>query len=94
MSPLRVFTEGDDLVLELAGLLRRLGLGLAGQREFVLHVAADLPLVGDVLGRLAHVVAVEGVPEAILDHAVDEVQVTHLLPGAQVRHVGLRDIDS
>ena len=79
--------EGDDLVVEPAGLLRRLGLVLAGDGELVLRLAADLPLLGDVLGGLAHVVAVEGVPEAVLDHRVDELHVAHLLPGAQVRGV-------
>ena len=64
--------EGRDLVLEPAGLLRRLGLVLAGERELVLLLAADLPLPGHVLGGGAHVVAVEGVPEPVLDHRVDE----------------------
>jgi hypothetical protein len=37
MSPLRVLTvTADDLVLELAGLLRGLGLVLGGDGEFVL----------------------------------------------------------
>jgi hypothetical protein len=56
--------EGDDLVGELPGLLRGLGLVLGGHGELVLLLAGDLPLVGDVLGGLAHVVAVEGVPKA------------------------------
>ena len=37
--------EGRDLVGELAGLLRRLGLVLAGERELVLLLAGDLPLL-------------------------------------------------
>ena len=75
MSPLRVeIDEGNDLVLEPAGLLRRLGLVLRGDREFVLLLARDLEFAGDVLGRHAHVVAVEGVPEAVLDHGVDEAR--------------------
>ena len=80
--------EGDDLVLEAAGVLRRLGLVLAGHGELVLLLAADLPLLGDVLGGLAHVVAVEGVPEAVLDHRVDELHVAHLVALPQVLAVG------
>ena len=79
--------KGHDLVLELAGLLRRLGLVLAGHGEFVLHLAADLPALRDILGGLAHVIAVEGVPQPVLDHAVDHIQIAHLLPGAQIGHM-------
>ena len=77
--------EGDDLVLEAAGLLRGLGLVLRGDGERVLLVAGQLPLRGDVLGRVAHVVAVEGVGQAVLDHGVDHLQVAHLDAAAQMR---------
>ena len=77
-----------DLVDELAGLLRGLGLVLGGHGEFVLHVAGDLPLLGHVLGGLAHVIAVERVPEAVADHRVDIFQVAHLLALPQRRGVG------
>ena len=76
--------DGDDLVLELARLLRGFGLVLRGDREFVLGVTRDLELAGDILGRVAHVVAVEGVPQPVLDHRVDELQVAHLGAGAQM----------
>ena len=51
-----------DFVLELAGLLRRLGLVLRRDCKFVLLLARDLPLPGDVLRGIAHVIAVEGIP--------------------------------
>ena len=73
-----------DLVLEVAGLLRGLGLVLRGDREFVLLRAGDLPLLGDVLGGVAHVVAVEGVPQAVLDHGVDQFEGAHLHAVAQM----------
>ncbi len=76
--------DGDDLVLEPPGLLRGLGLVLARRGELVLLLAGDLPLLGHVLGGLAHVIAVEGVPEAVLDHRVDELHVAHLVALAQV----------
>jgi hypothetical protein len=45
VSPLRALDgDGDDLVLELAGLLGGLGLVLRGDGELVLLVAGDLPL--------------------------------------------------
>jgi hypothetical protein len=80
--------DGRDLVGELAGLLRGLGLVLAADGEFVLHVAGDLPLLGHVLGGLAHVVAVEGVPQTVADHRVDVFQVAHLLALPQRRGMG------
>ena len=47
-------------------------------------VAGDLPLARDVLGRGAHVIAVEGVPQAVLDHRVDHLEVAHLHAVAQM----------
>src|SRR5690606_17890711 len=78
--------DGDrnDLVLEPAGLLRGFRLVLALRREFVLHLAGDLELPGDILGRVAHVVAVEGIPQPVADHRVDEAEIAHLVAGAQI----------
>ena len=66
--------DGSDLVLELAGPLGGLGLVLRGGGEVVLILAGDLPLAGDVLGGGAHVIAVEGIPQPVLDHGVDELE--------------------
>ena len=81
--------DGDrnDLVLELAGLLRGLGLVLRGNGELVLLRAGDLVLPRDVLGGVAHVVAVEGVPQAVLDHGVDQFEAAHLDAAAQILRV-------
>src|SRR5580700_3131354 len=73
-----------DLVLELAGLLRGFGFVLRLDREFVLLGAGDLPLLGDVLGGVAHVVAVEGVPQAVPDHRIDHLEIAHLHARAQI----------
>src|SRR5690606_2490846 len=70
--------DSDDLVLELAGLLRGLDLVLRREREVVLILAADLPLTGDVLSSGAHVVVIESIPEAVLDHRIDERDVAQL----------------
>jgi hypothetical protein len=80
--------DRHDLVLEAAGLLGRLGLVLGGHREAVLLLPGDLPFLGDVLGGRAHVVAVEGVPQAVLDHRVDELHVAHLGAAAHMGRVG------
>src|SRR5580692_6915490 len=79
--------DGDDLVLELAGLLRGLRLVLRMHREFVLLGAGDLVLPGDVLGGVAHVIAVEGIPQAVLDHGVDELERSHFYAATQILRV-------
>ncbi len=80
--------DRDDLVLELAGLLRGLGLLLRGGGELVLLAARDVVLLGDVLGRRAHVVLVVDVPEAVGDHGVDQLPVAHAHAVARVgQHV-------
>src|SRR3546814_10196405 len=38
----------------------------------------------DVLGRVAHMIAVEGVPEPVLDHGVDHLEIAHLRALAQL----------
>src|SRR5271165_4800853 len=76
--------DRHDLVLEPAGLLRRFGLGLRGGGEGVLLIAGDLPALGDVLCGVAHVIAVERVPEPIAYHRVDELGIAHLHAVAQV----------
>ena len=80
----RLDRHRHDLVLELAGLLGRLGLVLRGDGEAVLVLAGDLPLARDVLGGGAHVIAVEGIPQPVLDHRVDHLQIAHLLALADI----------
>ena len=85
VSPLRrLDRHRRDLVLELAGLHRGLGLVLRLHRELVLLRAGDLPFLGDVLGGRAHVIAVEGIPQAVLDHGVDQLEAAHLHAVAQM----------
>ena len=50
-------------------------------------LAGDLPFLGDVLGGGAHVVAVEGVPQPVVDHGVDQLGVAHLGAVAQMHAV-------
>ncbi len=76
--------DRDDLVLEPAGLLRGLGLVLRCDSELVLLGTGDLILPGDVLGGVTHVIAVEGVPQAVLDHGVDELDRAHFGAAAQI----------
>ncbi len=52
--------------------------------ELVLLLAGDLPALRHVLGGVAHVIAVEGVPQPVLDHRVDELGVAHLDAVAQM----------
>ena len=80
--------ERDDFILELAGLLRRLGLLLRSGGELILFGARDVVLLGDVLGRDAHVVLVVDVPQAVDDHGVDQLGVAHAEAVARIgQHV-------
>ena len=76
--------DGRDFTGEFAGFLRGAGLVLAGDGEFVLFFAGDLVGAGDVFRRGAHVIAVEGVPQPVFDHGVDEGHVAHSGAGAQI----------
>ena len=79
--------DGRDFVFELAGLLGGLGLVLRGHREFVLLVARDLPFLRDILGRVAHVVAVERVPQTVFEHRIDHFGRAHLGAVAQIHRM-------
>ena len=63
------------------------GFVLAFYGKFVLRVAAYLPLLCHILGCLAHVVIVEGIPKAITDHAIDIFDITHFSATAQMGHM-------
>src|SRR5439155_5428720 len=63
------------------------GLVLRENRGLVLLRAGDLVLARDVLGGVAHVVAVEGIPQAVLDHGVDQFDAAHLDATAQILRV-------
>ena len=84
----RFHRDGRDLVLELARILGGLGLLLGAGSELILVVPGDLPLLGDVLGGVAHVVAHQRAPQAVLDHGVDQLHVAHLGAVAHLGRVG------
>ena len=84
MSPLRVFTVTGAI----SSLNRPLFCAAEAfccdfRANCVLLLAGDLVLGGDVLRRGAHVVAVERVPQPVLQHGVDEFQAAHLGAVAQ-----------
>ena len=88
MSPLRVFTvTGAISSLKWPAFCAASALFCEATANSSCCGAGDLPLAGDVLGGVAHVVAVEGVPEAVLDHGVDHLEVAHLHAVAQMRAV-------
>ena len=76
-----------DFIGELTGFLRGFGFLLRAQGERVLLVTGQLPLACHVLGGVAHVIAVEGVPKAVFDHGVDQLATAHFHAVAQVHHV-------
>jgi hypothetical protein len=63
--------DGRDLVGELAGLLGAHGAQVRFQRERVLHLARDLPLLGHLLGRQAHAVGNAHVFVALEDLGIE-----------------------
>ena len=79
--------DSCNLVLELAGFLRRFRLVLRTDRKRILVFAGQLPLAGNVFCRIAHVVAVEGIGQSILDHGIDHLEIAHLHARAQMRAV-------
>ena len=76
------------LVIEFAGLLCSLSFVLRCKGEFILHITTDLPLLGNVFGRLTHVISVKRIPQTITDHTVDVVHVAHFMAGPQMCHMG------
>ena len=69
--------DRDDFVGELTGFLGVFGLSLGMGGKGVLLVTGQLPFLGDVFGGGAHVIAVEGIPKAVLDHGVDHFGGAH-----------------
>ena len=48
------------------------GFALRVKGEFVLLGPADFPVLRDIFRRLAHVIAVEGVPKPVTNQRVDQ----------------------
>ena len=69
--------DGNDLVVKLTGSLSGLGLLLGGGGELVQILTGDAPDVADVLSGGAHMVAVEGIPQTVVDHGVYDLIVEH-----------------
>jgi hypothetical protein len=84
----RLDRDGRDLVFEATFFPCGLGFVLRGNGVLILLIAGNLVLLGDVLCLITHVVAVEGIPEAVLDHGINETGIAHFHAIAQVRTVG------
>ena len=75
MSPLRPLTvTGTISSLNLPAFCAASALFCEATANSSCSSRVICHLRGDVLGGLAHVVAVEGVPQAVLDHGVDELR--------------------
>ncbi|MNX92628.1 hypothetical protein D3C86_1247780 [compost metagenome] len=75
-----------DFIDEAPGFDGGHGFLLRGGGERVLLLAAQAVLLGQVLGGDAHVVIVERIPQAIADHGVDDLRVTHAQAGTGAGH--------
>ena len=67
----------NDLVLELASLDCCNSLCLGSASQLVLHLTGDAVLLCNVFRSDAHVVAVEDIPNAVVYHQVDHLDVVH-----------------
>jgi hypothetical protein len=92
LAPLRGNGDPDDLLGEMARLLRGERTLLAAQRELVLILARDAKILGDVLPRLRHRVDAEPlleerVHEAPADRGVVKLYVARERRGALRQYV-------
>ena len=76
--------DGDDFVVEFAGLLGSFGLLLRGNGEGVLGFAGESVFFRQIFGGDPHVEVVEGAPQAVLDQGIDQFPVAHALAVAGV----------
>ena len=70
-------SDGHDLRPEGPVFGGRHGLAVAADGELVLLPPGDLIFGGDGLGGMAHVVVVEGAPQAVVDHGVHQLAGPH-----------------
>ena len=76
--------DRDNLIAKASGINRLARLLLRAERPGVLQFAADAIFPGEVLRRDAHMIIVEGVPQAVMDQAVNQLAVAQLGAGAAV----------
>ena len=87
--------DRDDLRLEAALFLRRLGALVALGRKRVLVFAGEPVLLRDQVAAIAHVHLVVGIPEPVVHHRIDDLLIAHAVAAARTRHeVGRVVIDS
>ena len=77
--------DGDDLLGEDPGILRRRGARLRARRPRVLRLAGDLELARDARRLDDHVVAVERRREPVEHHVVDHLAVAEPVAEARLR---------
>jgi hypothetical protein len=82
---LHLHLDGNDLVVELARLLRGVRPAVRLERELVLLLAADVVRLGEVLRGDPHVDAVERVGQTA-DDGIDHLGLAHPRAPAYVRH--------
>ena len=61
---------------------------LRAQRIGILHLTADTVLARQIFRRHAHMIVIEGIPQAVMHQAVEQLTVAQLCAGAAVgQHV-------
>ena len=79
--------EGCDFIREPTGFLRRFCFILRTDGKLILHIAANLPLLRNILCGLTHVIAVKSIPQTVLNHAVNILKIAHFMAGSQMRNM-------
>ena len=79
-----LYRDRSNLLRKTPGFLRSLGFLLRRSSKGILGLAGNGKLACDVLGGIAHVVAIESIPQPINDHAIDHFQGSEFLSITQV----------
>ena len=69
--------DGNDLIVEHSLLDRLAGAGVAADGEIVLRAAGELEFTGAAVAVDAHGLAAVDIPEAVVDHRVDQLGIAH-----------------
>jgi hypothetical protein len=77
--------DGDDLLLEATLLLGGDGASVALAGEGILVLASEAVLLSHEVAAVAHVHVVVGIPQAVVDHGVDDLAAAHAIATAGVR---------
>ena len=80
--------DWGNFILELTRLLGCFSFLLTKGCELVLLFPCDLPFLCDILGGIAHVIAIKGIPQSVFDHRIDHRCIAHARARTKMHAVG------